>query len=462
MQRLSRRKFLMSSLLAPALADGVRLHADGLPGLVETNLEASQAWLAIGGRPALLYAYNNRVPGSALEARPGEILRINFKNSLPEDTNLHFHGLHVPPIGNADNAFLMIPPGESYTYEVSIPVNHPAGTFWIHPHIHGKTARQVSRGLALPLLIRGDLDQIPAIGRAPESVLVLQDFNLDASGYPVEPLGPALIQGREGSLITTNGLVNPSIPITAGGLVRLHLVNASSSRFYLLQMEHHPLIQIASSGGGLASSRSLDQLLLAPGERVQVIITGSLAAGSYRLLALPYAQTGMGMMGSRTVSGAPATVLATLIYEGHETSPVGMPGSLVPVTRLPAPARVRTFVLGQGMGRGMGSMTSFTINGLTFDPTRVDTSVRLGDVEDWEFINASMMDHPMHIHTNPFQIVNGNGDAENAWRDIVTVPASGRVKIRMQFLDYIGKTFYHCHILDHEDLGMMAVLAINS
>ena len=105
---------------------------------------------------------------------------------------------------------------------------------------------------------------------------------------------------------------------------------------------------------------------------------------------------------------------------------------------------------------------AFTINGLSFDPSRVDTSVRLGDIEDWEFINASMMAHPMHIHTNPFQIVDGSGVAESAWRDIVVVPAGGRVRVRMQYLDYTGNTFYHCHILDHEDLGMMAILGISS
>ena len=105
---------------------------------------------------------------------------------------------------------------------------------------------------------------------------------------------------------------------------------------------------------------------------------------------------------------------------------------------------------------------SFTINGLAFDPARVDTAVRLGDIEDWEFINSSPIDHPMHVHTNPFQVVSPDGNAERAWRDIVVVPGHGRKRVRTRFLNYPGKSFYHCHILDHEDLGMMAVVGISS
>jgi FtsP/CotA-like multicopper oxidase with cupredoxin domain len=110
------------------------------------------------------------------------------------------------------------------------------------------------------------------------------------------------------------------------------------------------------------------------------------------------------------------------------------------------------------MGGGMG----FGINGRTFDPSRVDTRVRLGDVEDWDFVNPMAMDHPMHIHTNAFQIVQPDGSAEPAWRDVVLVRAGERVRVRMAFQDFTGKLMYHCHILDHEDLGMMGVLEISN
>ena len=119
-------------------------------------------------------------------------------------------------------------------------------------------------------------------------------------------------------------------------------------------------------------------------------------------------------------------------------------------------------MLGQSMGPGMmGGGMGFGINGRTFDPSRVDTRVRLGDVEDWEFVNPMAMDHPMHIHTNAFQIVQPDGSAQPAWQDVVLVRAGERVRVRMAFQDFIGKLMYHCHILDHEDLGMMGVLEIS-
>ena len=110
----------------------------------------------------------------------------------------------------------------------------------------------------------------------------------------------------------------------------------------------------------------------------------------------------------------------------------------------------------------MGGGMEFGINGRTFDPSRVDTRVHLGDVEDWEFLNPMTMDHPMHIHTNPFQIIQSDGSAEQVWRDVVLVRAGERVRVRMALQDFTGKLMYHCHILDHEDLGMMGVLEISN
>lgn len=464
MSHLTRRAFLMA---VPALTFASRPRT---PSLVQVDLEAAQQWLTIGGRRGLLYAYNNLVPGPVLEARPGDTLRLKFRNNLPEETNLHFHGLHTPPTGNADNSFLMLPAGESDTWELPVPANHPAGTFWIHPHIHGKSARQVSRGLAMPLIIRGDLDEIPEIAAAPEYLLTIQDFDLDPAGYPREPGGTGTMRGhgfsgREGPLVTTNGLLNPTLTITAGALIRLHLLNASSSRSCHLALEKHTMQQLASSGGGLPAPRTLQKLSLAPGERAQVIVQGTETGGSYRLLALPGEGSGGGAssMGSNSVITA---VLATLIYTSGKIRQVPLPSQLVNVASLGTPQRQRTFILSADMAMSgdmaMRGASSFTINGLNFNPARVDTTVRLGDIEDWEFINTSAMDHPMHVHTNPFQVVQPDGTAERAWRDIVNVPAYGRAKIRTQFLDYTGKTLYHCHILEHEDRGMMGILEIGS
>ena len=113
-----------------------------------------------------------------------------------------------------------------------------------------------------------------------------------------------------------------------------------------------------------------------------------------------------------------------------------------------------------GMGMMGGGGMNFSINGRTFNPNRVDTRVRLGSVEEWEFVNATMMDHPMHVHTNPFQVVGSDGLPVRAWKDVALVRANSRVRVRTAFREFTGKAMYHCHILDHEDLGMMGVLEI--
>jgi FtsP/CotA-like multicopper oxidase with cupredoxin domain len=112
------------------------------------------------------------------------------------------------------------------------------------------------------------------------------------------------------------------------------------------------------------------------------------------------------------------------------------------------------------MGMMMGGMMNFTINGRTFDPDRIDTRAALNTVEEWEFVNSSMMDHPMHIHTNPFQVVDLDGGAARSWKDMVLVRTGDRVRVRTAFRDFTGTVMYHCHILDHEDLGMMGRLEI--
>ena len=176
---------------------------------------------------------------------------------------------------------------------------------------------------------------------------------------------------------------------------------------------------------------------------------------------------GRGMMGGRCVSGEgpmgsdEPMVLAALLYqEGGRSLPIQT--RLVPVEPLPETSEVRQLLLSHSM-MGMGG-DAFTINGLAFDPERIDTIVKVGTVEEWEIVNGGGMmmdfDHPFHIHTNAFQVARENDRSPRfrAWRDIVNVPMGGSVRVRVPFQDFPGRTVYHCHILDHEDLGMMGVI----
>jgi FtsP/CotA-like multicopper oxidase with cupredoxin domain len=215
---------------------------------------------------------------------------------------------------------------------------------------------------------------------------------------------------------------------------------------------------IGVDGGGIPRPVVAEEVLLAPGERIDALVKADRAGGAYRLLNLPYQRATMGMMGMGPTAAVPMTV-ATVIYQGEAGQDLHVPSAVVQVDPLPGSGLpVRRFVLG-GAGMGMGGRgMSFLINGRTFDHRRVDTRVELGTIEDWEIVNATTMDHPFHLHTNPFQVVDAGGQAEPAWKDVVQVPAGQRRRIRVRFADYAGKSVYHCHILDHEDLGMMGVI----
>jgi len=469
----SRRTFLaMGAGLAglglglPARAQTRTPDADVLVsrgGAIEVDLEARFGPTPLAGRSARLFSYGGRVPGPRIEVRPGDEVTLRFSNALPEPTNLHFHGLHVPPTGNADNIFLEIPAGERLTYRFKVPENHPAGTFWYHPHLHGLVAKQVFLGMAGLFVVRGELDQVPEVAAAREQFAVLKDF--EVAGGRVPPPSPMeFVRGREGSLVTVNGEVEPEWSLEQGGLLRLRLLNASTARFYRLKLEDHPLYLIATDGGALEEPYELDELLLAPGERAEVLVRGERKPGRYTLWALPYNRgnggmgMGGGMMGGGVGGDARPRPLAHLVYAGRRKTPLPLPERTGRVPELGAPVRRRRFVLGHSMRPGRGMV--FTINGQVFNPSRIDTPVRLGTVEEWEIANMGVLDHPFHLHTNPFQIVSRGGRRERlrAWKDTVLVPVRQSVRFRVAFEDFPGNAVYHCHILEHEDLGMMGIV----
>lgn len=434
-------------------------------GELRAEVRAARTEVSLGGRTASLYTFNDSVPGPRFEVRAGDSVTLRLDNALGEATNLHYHGLQIPPAGAADNIFLHVPDGESFSYQFSIPATHPAGLFWVHPHLHGTVALQVSRGLAMPFVIRGEIDVVPEIAAAEEHILVLQDFELDSNGNPIEPSMPDLMMGREGSVVTLGGAVDPVIGIRQGGLVRLRLINGSVSRFYRLALEDHPLHIIGVDGGALPALRSVDEILFIPGERLDILIEGTRGEGSFRLLNLPYDRGGTGMMGGMMRGGAERTreTLATIQYRGTSERMWSLPSSLPGVAEPLAPTTLpqRVFRLGMGMGMMMGGMT-FTINGREFDANRIDSAPRLGTVEEWVYVNDTPMDHPMHLHTNSFQVIGSDGTPERAWRDIIQVRARQQARFRVRFDDFAGKTVQHCHILDHEDQGMMATVEMRA
>jgi FtsP/CotA-like multicopper oxidase with cupredoxin domain len=447
-------------------------------GLVEADLAARVSNMTVGGKPVTLLTYGG-YPGGTLRVREGETVRLNFTNNLTQVTNLHLHGLHVPP--SVDDPLALVQPGESRLYEFTIP-RGSAGTYWYHPHAHGKVAEQLYAGLLGLIVVEGPLDAMPELKEAEEHVLVFKDWTFSGDRIPAWT-HMDWMNGREGSLLTVNAAVRPTLRAQKATL-RLRLLNASNARYYRLALENHPLYLIATDGGFLEKPVELTELLLAPGERAEVLVR-LIRPGGYRLQALPYdrgamtmpsgmsgmmGDQGMGMMDHGSMGsmgqgmgmmGMGATRLETLltIVAPANPKPLPLPSSLAPVERLDPSKAVATrrFELGERM-----MQAEFFINNQSFDPNRVDVQARLGTLEVWELVNKTDMDHPFHLHTYPFQVLSRGGKPApyRAWKDTVNLRKNEVMRIAVPLRDFSGVTVYHCHIVEHEDRGMMGILQV--
>ena len=414
------------------------------PGLVEIDLQARPAEVVVDGRRAALWTYGGSFPGRLLRLREGETARIRFVNRLPEVTNLHFHGLHVPPTGRADNIWLHVPPGETFVYEFE-PPRGSAGTYWYHPHAHGAIARQLWAGLSGPLIVDGPLERMPELADADERIVVLRDLALDEQGRPAPHRVMDWHEGKQGDLVLANGVVQPELRARAGTL-RLRLINASNARYFRLALsDGRPLHLIATDGHYLEEPAAVSEILLVPGARADVLIQPD-ESRPLALRDLPYDRR----TSHHSVEG---TLLTILPRAGAR--PKALPQSLTSVPDLrPEHALVRRRV----------TMAMFFMNGRPFNPRRVDSRGRRGDMELWQVENVGTMDHPFHLHTWYFQAIARNGRPEpfRAWRDMINLIPGDRVDLMVPLADYAGRTVYHCHISEHGDKGMMAVLEVDA
>lgn len=433
-------------------------------GQLQVRLEAALGTQEVAGRRATTMAFNGQVPGPTLRLRPGDTLRVELVNRLQDVTNLHVHGLHVSPEGSSDNVFLAIEPGQSYLYEYHLPKDHPPGVYWYHPHHHGTVAGQVFGGLYGAIIVEGE----DAILVERERVMVVSDITLDARGLLVQPTTAEQMMGREGALVLLNGQRAPALAGRAGERERWCIVNACTSRYLALSLPGQDARVVGRDVGRLSEPVPLGEIVLAPGNRVEVI--ADLTQGSSELSALPVDRGSMmgAMMGGGPRSGpdGPVTLARLTVAAGDGSTP----GTIAPAADVRdlrgveiAGRRTITFQMSMaGMMGGGGSPMSFTIDGRGFDSNRIDQRVGLGTVEEWTIGNDSPMDHPFHLHVWPMQVLEVGGQAlsEPLWLDVVNVPARGQVKVRVAFEDFGGQTVYHCHILDHEDLGMMGIIKV--
>jgi len=388
---------------------------------------------ATSGSPRM--AYSDMLPGPTWRVRPGDNVKVALVNATTEGTNLHVHGLHVSPSGNSDNIFLHIEPGQTFNYEYQLPENHLPGTYWYHPHPHGVSAAQVGAGLAGAIIVEGGLDDLPEMQGLKERILVLQ--------------GPFTGPGNQPQYLV-NGQVKPVIEIQPGETQRWRLLNVSANAFFNLRLAGHAMHRIAIDGSPLPEAQTVDVQLLGPGERAEVLIQGG-EAGIYELQSVAWSP-------DIPSQATDQFLVATMISAGEGITPAALPTTLIPFEGLGndemAAHREITF---QENVTG----PAFAIDNLAFVEDRVDQVVTLGTIEEWTIRNASPEWHPFHIHVNDFQVMSRNGVPESPhYEDTTLLPPNGEVVIRTRFADYTGRFVYHCHILVHEDAGMMAVVEV--
>jgi FtsP/CotA-like multicopper oxidase with cupredoxin domain len=434
--------------------------------LVEVNLMAKTSPINITGTIANLMTYNGSYPGPTIGVRQGDILRIHLTNALPATTqtnllgyqqnitNLHTHGWHVSPKPPGDYVMYDLPPGQTYIHEYDTALQEAGTLNFYHPHKHGVAAEQYWAGLVGALVVEDSPDLPTNLSTYETHIIILKDITLSGSEPAAHAMMGDYMHGKEGNLVMVNGQVNPRLTIKSGQVQRWRILNASNARFYRLSLESHSMYLIGTDGGLLDRPYQVSELLLSPGERVDVLVRASQRSASYRLRALPYNR--IGMMTSPTIT------LLTLSYSGKLSQ--SLPSSINPAARRLDPDALdiraeRTLTLGMGQGNA-------SINGQNFDLDPYTIMSEVDTYELWTIVNESGMDHPFHQHVNATQVLAVSGvDPGYAalytnlptWKDVVLVPKWGSVTMLVPVMDYGGMAMFHCHILEHEDIGMMGI-----
>ena len=483
-------------------------------GELSITTTARQASVNLVGvpQPVTTYTFDGAIPAHTWEVLPGDTLRVNLVNDLPPlpteehvditrphewtTTNLHVHGLHVDPGEDSDNVFISIPPGTDWNYTIEIPEDHPAGLFWWHPHRHGAVAQQVRGGMAGAIIVRGDIDEVPEIAAAKEQVLVMQALELGDDYQLLDPIPfPTKEQAfypRTQILYTVNGMMTPRITMYPGEVQRWRLLNAAEGKFMSLQLDSHDLNVIAWDGLTLDAPETESTLLLSAGNRVDLLVKAG-APGVYDLVLSPGSSQKPNIPGMPAAAGD-ATPMAGMQHEPGQLAPaaINATGELAvrPILRLevtgegpemslpsalPAwdppmpPISRRREVIYSVTRDPDDEFIDFGINGLPFDPDRAPYTVPVNTAEEWTIINGvdhKLADHAhvFHIHVNPFKItwVNGRKLEKPLWRDtyVLTGKTGDSFTFETHFADFLGKFVEHCHVLTHEDLGMMEAIEV--
>lgn len=412
--------------------------------------------------------YNGNFLGPTIVLDAGQQVQFNVHNQLTDTTTVHWHGLNVSP-ANDGSPHVIIKAGE--TWSPAFPILDKAATYWYHPHPHGKTMKQVLLGAAGFIIVR-DAEEaalnLPRTYGVDDVPLVFQFKTFDAQKQLV-------MDDEADNAVLVNGVVDGVVSSPAQ-MVRYRLLNGSSHRFFNFGFANNKAFhQISSDAGLLNAPISMSRLILAPGERADIIVDLSGEQGNTLTLksfgtGLPQGYPGGTMMMGGTMGPLDNTdfnVLTINVVAATANPVMSMPSTLtnnVVWSQSGAATRSLGFT-----AQPMMSMTNFFINGLKYDMETINFTTEQGKTEIWNITNQTMMAHPLHIHGNHFYVLSVNGATpppnERGPKDVVVVPPmNGSVKLITKYENYGDADMpymYHCHILSHEDGGMMGQFIVN-
>jgi FtsP/CotA-like multicopper oxidase with cupredoxin domain len=389
------------------------------------------------------WGFNKQLPGPALHAKKGDTVVVKVKNELAEPTIIHWHGIRLPAsMDGTGESQKPIQPGEEFEYRFVVP---DAGTFWYHSH-QNETI-QMERGMYGALIVTDDSDPVTDA----EKIFMIDDMKLASDNSFKRgnffSRWAERHDGREGGTLLINGKEMPVIQINAGQTERWRFINSSSARYFKLHLEGRTFKIFATDGGLLEKPIDLTEVLITPGERMD-ILAGPFAEGeSFYIESLPHNRM--------TFLKAKRQQFAKVIVGENKKSSAGIPevtGRIVPLATHEAPVN-RKIKLSVGPSLKYG--IDFLVNNKVHAN---DKPVNVGELQIWEISNTSLMDHPFHLHGFYFQVLEVNKKAPEyiSWKDTINLPPRSKVKIAWIPDNRPGVWMYHCHILEHHEAGMMA------
>ena len=424
----------------------------------------------IEGKPTGTYGYSARVLGPVIRLQRGDEVQVTVENALDTVTTVHWHGLLTPGY-NDGGPQQLIHPGK--IWRPVLKINQPAATLWFHPHPHHDTARQIYMGLAGMIIVDDGSDNrlnLPRTYGVDDLPIILQDRSFDSDGsigYDNNDLNALdIAYGARGDTIIVNGAIAPVAKVPAS-LVRLRLLNAANAQNFDLRFRDRRAFHvIASDGGFLAAPVAVNALMISPAERFEILV--DFADG--KTVAL---ETGpdkeMGEFGRVAPDGS-ADYVAVMQFEptAGSANVKHMPKRLIePSVALPSSAvRRRQFILDSGLCASRPQASAHAdmpaligINGKPFDIGRIDVETKLGTTEIWEITSIGMA-HPFHVHGALFRVLSIEGSPPPAhltgWKDTVLVEDKAELLIAFNQSATRDHPFmFHCHILEHEDAGLM-------